>query len=839
MTTRRILSVILLLVAVAMSAGAQEKLFTYKIQGVVADSLTNEGEPYATLSISKKGAGEKPVKMAVTDSKGKFSVQASGSGDYTLTVKSVGRKEIRRDFTVSASTKTIDLGRLLTQDDKTELKEAEVVALKPLVKADIDKLTYSVEDDPEQTTNTVIEMLRKVPMVTVDGQDNIKVNGSSSFKIYVNDKPNNMMTNNPKEVLKSMPASSIKKIEVITNPGPKYDAEGVGGILNIITTGGGPEGYTATFSTRASNRGLGAGAFATVKTGKLTVSGNLNVNYAYNTKSYYDEHQTVTDDEGNALRQTELEGKQKGNGKWLGGSVEASYEIDTLRLLTASLSMSKGANEGNRSRHSYSFQPSTGSTLYSYLYGYDYRSEFNDISASVDYQRSFKTKGRMLTLSYRLESSPAYNYNTQLYSDMQALEEWQSLISKLQSYRFDGDHSTTEHTFQIDYTTPFAQHHTLETGLKYILRRNKANNDRYNLPDGEGGEEAFDNDYSTHYLHQNDIFAAYLGYGLSLKKWSARLGLRYEHTLQDVEYRLGRGSDFTKNFDDLVPSAKLGYKITDTQNISLSYKMRISRPGIWSLNPYLDDSNPVSISQGNPNLVSEKNHSLTIQYGSYATKLTWNLSLGYSFTNNSIESVSLMMKDTEIEGVLKPTGQQVMYETYRNIGSNRHFDFTGFINWNIFKNTRLFGNVWGAWVRISDGQSLSNHGWSVSMYGGVEQTIAKTWTAQLNCYRQTPGVTLQGNYGDFTSYTLSVSKKMLDKRLTITASASNFLKKYCTFHNNSSGRNFISSNDSRWENWSVSIGASYRIGKLQTGVKKASRTVQNDDVKQQKSGTGS
>lgn len=131
----------------------------------------------------------------------------------------------------------------------------EIVIKKSLVKTDIDKIEDNIEDDPDSKTNSVIEMLRKVPMVTVDGEDNIKVNGSSAFKIYVNGKPNTMMNNNPKEVLKSMPANSIKKIEVITNPGPKYDAEGVGGILNIITVGKGVEEYTVTFSERAGNRG--------------------------------------------------------------------------------------------------------------------------------------------------------------------------------------------------------------------------------------------------------------------------------------------------------------------------------------------------------------------------------------------------------------------------------------------------------------------------------------------------------------------------------------------------------------------------------------------------------
>ena len=167
---------------------------------------------------------------------------------------------------------------------------------KPLVKADIDKIEYDIESDPDSKSNSIIEMLRKVPLVTVDGEDNVTVNGSSSFKVYVNGRPNNMMTKNPKEVLKSMPANSIKKIEVITDPGPKYDAEGVGGILNIVTIGGGIEGYTLTLNGNVSNRGAGGGLFGTIKSGKLTVSARYNYNYDGNRTGYSESSRMVTEE---------------------------------------------------------------------------------------------------------------------------------------------------------------------------------------------------------------------------------------------------------------------------------------------------------------------------------------------------------------------------------------------------------------------------------------------------------------------------------------------------------------------------------------------------------------
>lgn len=817
--------------ALSTSIYAQGKQYDYKLKGIVADSLTNQGEPYATLNIVKKGSEGNPVKMAVTNSDGKFNIDAKGDGEYVLIVKSMGRNDIRRKFTVNATTKIIDLGRLLASDSKTELKGVEVVAFKPLVKADIDKLSYSVEDDPESKVNTVMDMLKKVPMVTVDGQDNIKVNGSSSFKIYVNGKPNNMMTNNPKEVLKSMPAVSIKKIEVITNPGPKYDAEGVGGILNIITEGKGPEGYSATFTLRGSNVGMGGGFFSTVKKGKLTVSANYNNNFQSEKKQSSKSERFTFNDGGDATTKTVTSLSSKPKSQWHGANIEASYEIDTLRLVTASFSINRLSQHRNSDGQTNACDMIAGNDMYRYsMFAYN-KGTYNDISGGLDYQRSFKNvKERLLTFSYRIESDPNTSYSRLKYNEMYAAESWTDYIQRIKNQNVDGDQSSTEQTFQLDYTTPFAKHHTFETGAKYIFRQNKSTNDKYDIGVNDGDEPQYDAENSSHFKHRNDIFAAYLGYGLSLTKLSARLGLRYEHTLQDVKYLLGKGNNFRKNFDDLVPSAKIGFKFTDMMNLSLSYKMRISRPGIWYLNPYINDSSPENISQGNSNLDSEKTHSFDLQFSNFGQKLSYSLSTGYSFTNNSIEQVQQLVNDNTIIGLKNPTGKQVIYSTYYNIGKTQNWNMSGYVSWNPFKNTRFTMNVWGGYSHLSDGQSMKNHGWNVSVWSNIQQTIAKTWTVSVSAYKQTPGVMLQGSWSGYYSYDMSVTKKFLDDRLNITISAANPFKKYFTFRSNTEGENFSSKGNMKFCNQSFFIAASFRIGKLQTGVKKAERTIDNDDV---------
>ena len=833
MKTVKIMLMLAMLLLVQASAKAQGKTdVAYRIWGTVKDSLTNEGEPYATISIYRKGNEEKPVKMAAADVDGKFSVDATGHGDYVLVVRSVSCEPLRRTYTVSAGNEAINMGALLVADSKTELKGVEVVAYKPLVKADIDKLTYSVESDPEQNTNTVMGMLRKVPMVTVDGQDNIKVNGSSSFKVYVNGKPNNMMTKNPKEVLKSMPASSVKKIEVITNPGPEYDAEGVGGILNIITEGNSLEGYSATFTAAGSNRGVGTGVYATVKSGKLTVSGHAYESYDYQGTVTNNATQQLLGGDGQTERQTELHSTGNNHTNWLGTNIEASYEIDTLRLVTASFSVNRMSYRSHAANSVSSFVPATGSELYGYSNGGLQTGTFDDVNGGIDYQRSFKTPGRLLTFSYRIESNPTRLKDDLSYADLRSAMSWNNYMQQLKDYRIDGDQSTTEHTFQIDYTTPFAKHHTLETGAKYIMRRNKAVDDEYDAAAGSGEEKQWSAENSSDYKHRNDILAAYLGYGLQLKRWSGRLGLRYEHTLQKVEYVRGNGADFTKNFDDLVPSAKIGYKISDTQNLSLSYKMRISRPGIWYLNPYLGVTNREDVSQGNPDLESEKNHAIELQYGSFAQKLSFNVTLGGNMTRNSIQSVQRLVKDTDIKGFADPVGKDVLYTTYYNMGVNKGVGFSGYVNWSPLKNTRLTANLWGGYNHYSDGQALKNHGWTVSVYGQLEQTIAKTWSASASVYKSTPSVSLQGKSPGFFSYDLTLKKTLLNSRLDISLSASNPFRQYMRMKSNAYGDSFRTTSNMRFVAQRYTLSLSYRIGKLQTGVKKAARTIENDDVKQ-------
>lgn len=812
---------------------------SFQVKGILLDSLTQEGEPYATIKIVKKEAPAKALKMLVTDMKGQFQEKVPGTGNFVMTITSVGRTPIVKDFSVKAGEKLVDFGTLYIVDASNELGQVEIVAQKPLVKADVDKIEYNVQDDPDAQSNSVLEMLRKVPLVTVDGEDNIQVNGSSSFKVYVNGKPNNMMSNNPTEVLKSMPANSIKHIEVITNPGPKYDAEGVGGILNIVTVGSGLEGYTATFSANVSNRGAGGGAFGTIKSGKLTVSARYNYNYNdqprnYSSGSQHVTPEAVTENSSNL----DYDGSNKGHGSFQSGSMEASYEIDTLRLVTMSFGLWGGGNKSNGSTDYIATFPENinAAPIYSYSAFNRSKSSWYSIDGGIDYQRLFKVKDRMLTFSYKINTRPQTSDSyTEYEIDNGYNPDWADYLNRLKNQHNDGEH-TTEHTFQADYTTPIGKLHTLEAGAKYILRNNSSEDDRFDADDT--GKYEYNKDQSSHYKHLNDIIAAYLGYGLKVKRLSGRLGLRYEHTIQDVKYLVGRGEDFTKNFDDVVPSASIGYKLTDMSNLRLGYNMRIYRPGIWSLNPYLNDTDPSYISQGNPELDSEKSHAFNLSYSNFTQKFNINISARYSFTNNSIENVTRLMPDTEIEGLKNPTGKDVLYSTYANIGKTRYASVNGYVNWNATPRTRIYMNMSGNYSYLEGSEGMRNDGWSLFAYGGAQQTLPHDWRISLNVFGQTPWIMLQGKGSSFFDYGLSVNKSFLDKRLTLSAFASNFFKKYMDQSSTTEGSGFIRESNYKYSRQRFGISVSYRIGELKASVKKAARTISNDDVKSGGSGSG-
>ena len=303
------------------------------VKGLLMDETLGENEPFATVRVFKAGKSEKPVAMFLTDENGQFSQEIKGKGQFDIVFSSIGKEDLRK--TVALEGKGIlNLDTLYIKENATMLKGVEIVAQKPLVKMEVDKMSYNVAEDEDSKSNTVLDMLRKVPMVTVDGQDNITVNGSSSFKVYVDGMPNVMFSSNPSMVFKSMPATAVKSIEVVTNPGAKYDAEGAAGVLNIIMNKQDPNaaqsmnGFNGTVRASAGTKQLGGSVFINGQQGKLTYSANVMT--SYNKPGTTETELEQLQDNGNSQLMNSTSNVKT---PFTMGSLTLGYQIDSMSVL--------------------------------------------------------------------------------------------------------------------------------------------------------------------------------------------------------------------------------------------------------------------------------------------------------------------------------------------------------------------------------------------------------------------------------------------------------------------------------------------------------------------------
>ena len=720
---------------------------TSTIKGMVVDSLTSQGEPYVTIRVYKERKSDKPLAMWVTNIDGTFTHTVNGQGNFFISFSSMGRKDIIRNVQLSATGGEIDLGKLLIQDNAKQLKGVEVVAQKPLVKMETDKMAYDVQADNDSKASTVLDMLRKVPMVIVDGQDNITVNGQSSFKVYVDGKPSVMFSSNPSQVFKAMPASMVKSIEVITNPGAKYDAEGVGGVLNIVMNASSnskmsKNGYNGNVSLTAAAIGLRLSSFISGQQGKFSYSANI-MNNRGRVKGVETEMERIASDGSRMIY------NQTGSTRmpFTMANVSLGYEIDSVSNVNATLGITQF--EMNNDGH-----PTTILTGGSYGTGFSYSNDMtmknvnNSYNGSLDYQRFLnRSRTSSITLSYLFTTSPARSENRRIYDPVSAL-----VTIPLADLYSEAKTRGTEHTLQVDYITPLSKIQQLNTGVKYINRRSTSDSRFYDIV---GSVEQYDPAKSVNYKNLQSVLAEYAEYKVTSKNVSAKAGLRYEHTWESVDFVLGSGSDFKKNYGNLVPSASVTYNLSPTKNIGVNYGMRITRPGITYLNPYVDRSNPTIISYGNSDLEVEKTHNINLVYNTFSRKFMANFTLGTMFANNKIEEYSFMQS-----GILN--------RTYGNIVQSKSFNFNTFMNYSLSKNTRIMLNLTLEYADLKSAQlNQHNSGWMATAYLGLQQTLPWDLKWNVNLTGSTTRYTLQGYQTGNNMLISTLSKSLFNDKLSL------------------------------------------------------------------------
>ena len=686
------------------------------------------------------------------------------------------------------------------------LDEVVVAQRRKLIKNDIDKLTYDVQHDKTAQTKTTLEILKKIPLVTVDGQENIRVQGSTSFKVYRNGHPDPSLSGqNLKDILKAIPASTIKRIEVITDPGAKYDAEGTTAILNIVMMSSSKlQGVSGNVNSEVDTYGsVRLGTYLTTKVGKLTTT--VNYNYRNQSRKQAENNREEVYNYVKTGEQKREYGTNSTAATIHFGNISASYEIDSLNLLTASTNFfgykvdanTQSTNErwDKNSLLIYKFDNNMTTPGYSVL----------DIGGRLDYQHKTHLDGEVLTLSYMLAATRQHTIFRQMYNNMVNFPVSYTSYDQNTRERF------TEHTFQIDYVRPFGKYHKIESGTKYILRYNNSTS----LMDYQGTTP----DMESNFKHNAQVAAAYLSYIFTAGKWAARAGLRYEFTRMKASYPDGSNADYHANLNDWVPSASLQYKISDGQTLKVSYNTSINRPGIDYLNPAVI-STPTAVSFGNANLGSSRNQALHLEYMLVTSKLTLQLSPYYSYTNNGIANIIYEQNRKDVS-------------TYQNVLKSKVFGISSYTEWTPFTGTSFTLNADIRYARITlPTPYIKNSGCGGGIYFNWEQKIP--WELTLT-------TSIGGEYGNrvydpyaiegrWFYYYFTLTRRFFKDKLTVSLSAeSPFIKERSTTYRIVRG-DYTGYERSVMYPRYFYIGFSWSFGKLKASVKTAARSIENDDL---------
>jgi outer membrane receptor protein involved in Fe transport len=500
------------------------------------------------------------------------------------------------------------------------------------------------------------------------------------------------------------------------------------------------------------------------------------------------------------------QGQNEYKGLSNGFSGEASYDIDSLDLISLSFWGYQGAYH-NYGLNSVQYTNTSNEITRQYESDVNSKNSFGMLSGNVDYQKTFKKPDKSFTVSYKLDNYPNTTRN---FSDINGTINYPSYTQ-----RSENDALGREQTFQTDYYDPLSPMHQIEGGVKFIFRQNTSTseiyrNDTLNVSNGNNL------DYNQY------ILGAYLGYVWKLKKISTKTGIRIERTWNDGEsVTSGVNTDFTNRLFNLVPYVTLNWMPTAAQTVKLSYTQRLSRPGIWYLNPYVNDIDSMNIRYGNPTLDAEIAHSFELGYTYFTPKFNMSVTSSASFVNNSIESIS----------TVKPNG--ATETTYKNIGKDQRYGLNIYANYRPSGKLNAYfnGGISYSKLEANTDYSITNEGFSGRGSFGGRWTAWKDGSVNINAGLFSADIMLQGKSSMFFYTSIGVSQYLFKRKMMLSLSASDPFWHTKTYVYDSEDITFTSHNVYSYQAQTLRFSVTYNFGKMDLQVKKARRGIQNDDVK--------
>jgi outer membrane receptor protein involved in Fe transport len=774
----------------SLGGGGQKVTITGRITALIADSATKAPIDYATVSLIRV-KDNKSVNGGVTDAKGKVVLQNVAPDQYKLSIGFMGYKGKTILLKTSQEKPDLNAGTIYISGTQSDLREVAIVGKTPMIETKIDKVVYNAEQDVTTSGGNASDVMRKVPMVVVDIDGNPTLRGSA-VRVLINGKPSGTMSNSVSDALKMIPAEEIKSVEVITSPSAKYDAEGAGGIINIITKKKTAQGINGNAALSAGTRQNNGNFSLNAKRGRLGITSNFGGQYAIP----QDTKVVLVNDNYTANTSLLQDGFTRAKRYGYNGSIGLDYDINGYNSLSTNI---KYNDFTTGSDGSLNVLDRIRDSTFNYRRFSDNNVSFKNVDWSADYRRTSKKEGEEFSVS----GQASFGRNTTDFSTYNAFPEGVNTIP------VNGDNTgkNNEYTLQTDYTYPFSKNMTLETGLKGIFRTIKS---KY-----QSSDQDFD--------YNQDVGAAYGVLSFKLAKTiDAKAGMRAEYT--DISGVSGSALNFNNDYFNLFPSAIISKKLKGNSTLKLSYNRRMQRPSLNYLNPFLNRTDPQNQSQGNPSLSPELTDLVELGYSTFIKGSVINASIFYRSTMDVIESIYL--PDQKLT-------------TYSNVGNNKSYGANVFGSYNPLPKWTLMGNFSVNTYNVKNrqtGASTGNYA-NYSVFARSAIAFKGGWNTEIFGVYNGTRRTFQGTAGAMAFYGGAFKKDIMKKTATVGVNVLNPFNRDLHIRTENSGATFLQSTNIYYPLRSFGVNFSYKFGKVTFSQPKKKKGVNNDDLKQDE-GTG-
>jgi len=796
----------LLLIFVLIIPAKSENISDGKISGRVIDSTSNQPVEYATIGLYLQ-SDNKVVNGTTSNEKGIFKLTKVPKGTYKLSVNFMGYATNEKiNIVVTNDNSNIVFGDIKLSTQQNMLKEVVVTSEKAIIENKIDKTVYNVDKDITSQSGVASDVLKKVPQVSVDVDGNVELQGNSNIRFLINGKPSALFGSNIADVLQSIPSNQIQSIEIITSPGAKYDAEGTGGIINIIMKKSTAQGVNGNIALSAGTR-LENGSFnLNLRKGKFGINAFVGGNGQLLSTSISSMNRSSYDLSGSTQLLQDGTGRFSRSGEQSG--IGFDWDINPQNNLTGTMGYNYFANQnvGTANRQT-KIEDVTGNQLSDV---YDAINTSNNshsqiLDYSLNFRRKFKKKDQELEFSWI--SSNANNF-----SHYQQAQQELSVNVPLNSTLGNNPGFQKEMTFALNYTQPLGKDGMFETGAKSQSENINGTSDVYLLNPASNLYD-FNSSQSSVLNYKRYIYAGYLSVSFKLLKLlDIKAGVRDEYTSGKANFT-NSGAVTITPYNTLIPSLVLSRTLKNNQTIKVSFTHRIERPEYRDLNPFINASDPKNITTGNPNLRPEVGNKIELSYNkNFENGTNINSTLFYRGNTDDIQSYTRYYPNYVIGDT---TYTNVAVSTRQNIGREDNYGLNIFASVPAMKNLNIRTNISGFERYIFTGiSSVANvHGFSYRTTINGSYQLNSTLILELFGSFNSRRINAQGSIPFFTSYNFAF-RKQLFKNASIAATATNFFNKYINLKTNLTGDNFTLINKRQLQYRSFGINFTYRFGRL-------------------------